>query len=337
MEPISVEPLDDELSARIRGGCRPGLMPAAGIKVQPSGCCLPNEYQLYAERLRTFHVRHDDIWCISYPKCGTTWTQEMVWLLENNLDFETAKDKLLLERVPFFEAVSLVTQDFLVKDENEKDIFGDTIAFTHEQPSPRVIKTHLPARLLPLEIWTRKPKLIYVTRDPKDVAISYYHHHRLWNGYSGSYEDFIEGFLQDKLVYSPFWEHIAGYVKLSHLPNVLINSYEDMTNDLAGVIRRTAAFLGREYTESEVARLAEHLKFPSMKKNAAVNGEDFIVDLKEKHGMCKEDPDLSFVRKGKSGGFREAMPQHLIDRFDEWSRTKKIELGIQDLNLSQLT
>jgi hypothetical protein len=34
---------------------------------------------------------------------GTTWTQEMVWCIANDLDFEAAKKTTLDERVPFFE------------------------------------------------------------------------------------------------------------------------------------------------------------------------------------------------------------------------------------------
>jgi Sulfotransferase domain len=36
---------------------------------------------------------------------GTTWTQEMVWLIVNNCDFEAAKQKSLNERAPFLESV----------------------------------------------------------------------------------------------------------------------------------------------------------------------------------------------------------------------------------------
>jgi len=27
--------------------------------------------------------------------------------------------------------------------------------------------------------------------------VSYYHHHRLWNGYVGTFDDFVEAFLSD--------------------------------------------------------------------------------------------------------------------------------------------
>lgn len=34
---------------------------------------------------------------------GTTWTEEMVWCLMNNMDYEAAKKTTLDERIPFVE------------------------------------------------------------------------------------------------------------------------------------------------------------------------------------------------------------------------------------------
>jgi hypothetical protein len=46
-----------------------------------------------------------------------------------------------------------------------------------------------------------------VARDAKDVAVSYYHHHRLFFGYSGSSEDFFEALLAEigKVLLFGFW------------------------------------------------------------------------------------------------------------------------------------
>lgn len=38
-----------------------------------------------------------------YVVAGTTWTQELIWLLENDLDFNTAVKKPLYERFPMLE------------------------------------------------------------------------------------------------------------------------------------------------------------------------------------------------------------------------------------------
>lgn len=47
--------------------------------------------------------------------------------------------------------------------------------FIAKYDSPRVIKTHLPLSLLPASVRSQKAKIIYVARNPKDVAISYYY------------------------------------------------------------------------------------------------------------------------------------------------------------------
>lgn len=72
-------------------------------------CAMGERYHKFAESIRSFQVRDDDVWIISYPKCGTTWTQEMVWLLGNELDYETGSKVDLSDRSPFFEYVYLLT------------------------------------------------------------------------------------------------------------------------------------------------------------------------------------------------------------------------------------
>jgi len=58
-------------------------------------------------------VREDDVWIASFPKCGTTWTQEMVWNIMHDVDLETAKATSLEKRVPFLELSGLLEDQFL--------------------------------------------------------------------------------------------------------------------------------------------------------------------------------------------------------------------------------
>jgi hypothetical protein len=55
------------------------------------------------EKIRDFEVFEDDIWLAGYFKSGTTWAKEMIWLLNNNLDYVAAKSEKLTERFPHFE------------------------------------------------------------------------------------------------------------------------------------------------------------------------------------------------------------------------------------------
>ena len=51
----------------------------------------PTGYLQYEREIRELEGRSDDVWVSSFPKCGTTWTQEMVWNILNNVDLDTAK------------------------------------------------------------------------------------------------------------------------------------------------------------------------------------------------------------------------------------------------------
>ena len=64
------------------------------------------------QRIWDLKPKPDDIWIVTYPKCGTTMTQELVWQIINlskggQLDSEKAKEFLLL-RVPFVELTCLI-------------------------------------------------------------------------------------------------------------------------------------------------------------------------------------------------------------------------------------
>lgn len=135
-----------------------------------------------------------------------------------------------------------------------------------DQPRPRLIKTHLPIQFLPDQIWTINPKIIYVYRQPKDVAVSYYHHHNTLHGYQGGIKIFVDAFVKDFILYSPYHEHISSFLQLSEKrKNVLLLRYEDMKNDLPFQIMRNIKFLGLDYTEKQILELAEHLSFNNMK------------------------------------------------------------------------
>ena len=74
--------------------------------------------------ISSFDVREDDIWISSFPKCGTTWTQEMVWNIVNNVDLEQARSVTLDKRIPFLELTGLYDQTVL--DSIDDGIFENT-------------------------------------------------------------------------------------------------------------------------------------------------------------------------------------------------------------------
>ncbi|CAB0007553.1 unnamed protein product [Nesidiocoris tenuis] len=190
---------------------------------------------------------------------------------------------------------------------------ADSITAAEELPSPRLIKSHLPPDLLPSEIWTVKPKLLYVYRNPKDVAISYCHHYRLFNEYTGSQDLFIEAFLQDKVMFSPFWKHVLAYWNRRDLPQLKFITFDDMKKDLRSVLKSVAEHLNVTIPADREDEVLDHLSFARMSKNPMVN---FEAERKEMGKL-----DQHFIRKGETGQWKKTLSEELVKRFDSWSNS----------------
>lgn len=163
--------------------------------------------------------------CLTAASPGTTWMQEILTLLFSHGDVLPAKTIPNWERAPWLEQIYF------------RDALRDTAA-------PRLITTHLPARVLAPALQQSKakvrggwdgpggphagspghrascswgdcrglsewnppscgadavpPQVIYVARNPKDVAVSFYHFHRLAKFLPdpGSFDTFLMQFLE---------------------------------------------------------------------------------------------------------------------------------------------
>jgi len=307
------------------------------VRIQPGGSVLPRSYVSHHARIRGLEVHEDDIWISSFPKCGTTWTQEMVWNIMNNVDLETARSLSLEDRVPFLE-LSAITEDSLKKkaDEEEK-ISGsglfDTIAQVERLERPRIIKTHLCKEMLPSEVLKRS-KLIYVARNPRDAVLSFHNHWKILDGYRGDFAGFLNAFLNDTCgYYTPFIQHVLGYWNIRHEKNVLFIFFEEMKADLPSVIRRVAKFLDKELTPEQITALTGHLDFKSMRANPAVNKADVVKaiqaarddsnrdrpteEVKAEAGVTGEG-EGRFMRSGKTGGWKDRLTEDQLARMKEW-------------------
>ncbi|KAL7020044.1 hypothetical protein ACKWTF_011360 [Chironomus riparius] len=186
-----------------------------------------------------------------------------------------------------------------------------------EMKSPRLMKSHLPVQLLPDEVWIKKPTLLFINRDAKDVAISHYH---LLNSFSPTQftlEDYLEDFLADSVMYSPYREYIQNYLNLNDYQNILYLTYEEMSADLNETIQKVSQFFGKTVSDENVDRIKDYLKFENM-KNRKTNDNKFA----HKMWMQSIDPNsenhINFIRKGIVGGYRDELPEGYADRIDNW-------------------
>ncbi|KAK7868457.1 hypothetical protein R5R35_011206 [Gryllus longicercus] len=314
-----VDPSQGELDALIWRYFMPSFRKGY-VRVGPHRALLPLYYLEHARAYHDMAVRDQDVYVVSHPKAGTTWTQEMAWCIANDLDFERAK-VFLPERFPFLEHTTLFDyRDLFAKrpDMNFPLYVTNSVQYVSELPSPRFIKTHLPWELLPKQIQdgSKQPKIIYVARNCKDTCVSYYHHSKLLEGYKGSFDDFCKLFMGNSLTFAPFWSHVLSFWKRKDHSNILFLKYEDMKKDLPAVIRQTANFLGKSMTEDQVKTLANHLSFQNMKNNPAVNYEA-VVEINRTFNLIEAEGQ--FMRSGQVGEWKATMTPELIKQFDSWT------------------
>lgn len=294
------------------------------IEIEPGRILLPPKYRDLGEDILNMDVRPDDVWLVSYPRTGSTWVQEMIWCIGNDLNFEGAK-VIGQIRNPLLEFTAIVGND----PREWKDQFGNSVEVVKQMKSPRYIKTHLPWELLPYQIQsgTVKPKIIYIARNPKDVAVSYYHYCKLMHGFRGTCDDFCELLLEGKVPLGSIWDHIPPFWSRRNESNILFLKYEEMKKDSGKAIEDSARFLGKTITDADVTALLDHLSFTNMKKNPVTNMDGFVEKIYE--GISeKPDKDNQFIRKGQVGDWKNFLNEKMSETFDEKSREYFEKIGL---------
>jgi Sulfotransferase domain len=203
---------------------------------------------------------------------------------------------------------------------------------------PRCFKTHLPVQFLPHQVWTVKPKLIYISRDVKDVACSLYHFRKnLLHENVESMEENFDDLLEDRVSFAPYREHVLNWKNLPNYENILHMTYEELIADIGNAIRQIGKFLNKNVTDEQVTKLEDYLSFEKMKselrnfcENKKLNfcfcfffSENSSTNAKHMFKVCnviagEERPVDEFIRKGKKGSYRDEMSEEYVVKFDEW-------------------
>uniref|UniRef100_A0A336LJX9 CSON006016 protein n=1 Tax=Culicoides sonorensis TaxID=179676 RepID=A0A336LJX9_CULSO len=289
--------------------------------------CMSETHSQYINLIRDFEIRPDDVFVLGFPKSGTSWLQEMIWLISNDFNYAKASKTSQLFRFPLLELASLLPSDQALSVlMNEVNLL----------PSPRFIKSHLPVSMLPEQLWSVKPKLIHIQRNSKDAAVSLYHHYKNMQGYLGTKDEFFNLYLEGNVFYGPVVNHINEFEHLRSESNILFLTYEEMKRDLKTVIRKTAKFLNKNVTTQQIDELYEYLQPESMRKNNACNQED-LVFLSSSVFQSDYDPNFNFIRKAKAESFKEEMSDQFVTMFEQHIEKKIGKLSLSDTILTEPT
>ncbi|XP_042328076.1 sulfotransferase 1C1-like isoform X2 [Sceloporus undulatus] len=212
------------------------------------------------EQIRGFQARPDDLLICTYPKAGTSWIQEIVDMIYHEGDPQKCDQLPLYQRSPFIEL-------FLPKP------ILSGVQEAKAMPSPRILKTHLPVQLLPSSFWEHNCKIIYLARNIKDNAVSYFNFSRMNQLIlnPGEWNDFLENFVAGKGMCGSWFDHVCGWWKAKDHHPILYLFYEDMKEDPAREIQKIAKFLGLGVPELVLNQIVQHTAFESMKANPMTN------------------------------------------------------------------
>ncbi|KAM8960119.1 sulfotransferase 1B1-like [Pelodytes ibericus] len=250
------------------------------------------------QKIENFQARSDDVLISTYPKAGTTWTQEIVDLIINEGDVEKAKRGPTHVRFPFLDICSPPPVPSGV------DILENT-------PSPRMIKTHLPYKLVPKAFWEHNCKVIYVARNAKDNAVSYYHFDRMNKTQPdpGPWETYVDQFLQGNVAWGSWFDHVIGWWNVKDKHRILYLFYEDMKEDPKREIRKVMKFLEKDMSEDVLEKICQHTSFQAMKENPMANYTSFPTYILDH--SCSP-----FMRKGEVGDWVNHFTESQSEAFD---------------------
>ncbi len=233
---------------------------------------------------RELLILPDDIFLVSFPKSGNTWTR----FLLANLRFPEQQ-------------ATWANIDRLIPDPT-----GTTKKDFDRMPRPRIIKSH--------ECFDpRYPRVIYIVRDPRDVVVSQYHYHRKIRKIENDspIEKFVTRFLAGETCPHGSWgQNIATWLYTSEgNPRFLLLRYEDLIEDTARELAKVVAFLHFSAGPEPIAQAVERSSADRMRKLEKTQTD--------KNGLMRGSrKDLSFVRAAGSGGWRSELPAPMIARIE---------------------
>ena len=224
----------------------------------------------------------DDVYLVSYPRSGNTWTRFLVANLLHPDDPAT-----------FSNIESRVAEIYFSPDHALRRL-----------PRPRLLKSHE-------AFHPNYPRAICIVRDPRDVAVSFYHHNVKARNIPDAYpmDDFIPRFIRAE--FDPWWgswgDNVMSWIAMRDgREDFLLLRYEDMKQDPQRELRKIAVFLQNagfprvDGSPEKLALAVERSSPERMRELEKAEGHKYAQ-------LRNTRQDKPFVRSAKAGGWKSVL------------------------------
>jgi hypothetical protein len=253
---------------------------------------------------RGLTVFPDDIFLVSYPRSGNTWTR---FLLGNLIDQNNPVTFSNIEaRIP--------------------EIYFNRDRVLRQLPRPRMLKSHE-------SFQPHYPRVIYIVRDPRDVAVSFYHHNVKARNIPDDYPmvQFVPRFIAGEFdpKFGSWRDNVLSWTAVRKDDSRFLQlRYEDMKRDTAGVLATVVAFLNRgsfRRIDSNPEALRRTIELSSPENMRALEKQEASNWVLTK-GTRSDKP---FIRSATSGGWKTQLDPESVEAIESaWSRLMQ-ELGYE--------
>jgi len=247
------------------------------------------------ENMPSYPLRDDDILICSYPKSGCHWVWEISRML---LKGDTTLDDVNKESA---------MMEFSNVERQKNDL--DSL------PSPRILNNHQHFDNQPQDLVKKKTKVIFIYRNPRDVAVSFYYHTKRLPFYQFTGPDFasyLPRFVDGLVDHGSVFDYMKGWengIKNQEL-NACVLCYEDLkTSGLSlSSLRKLSTFLGQSHDD---AFLEEVIKATDISNMRSAKTQSF-----------KDAGGSIHYRKGQIGDWKNHFTVAQSEWFDHVTRTR---------------
>lgn len=248
---------------------------------------------------RQVAVRPDDTFIVSYPRSGNTWTR---FLIANLLHPD--------------QPVSFATIERLIPDAE-----AQSSRFIKRVPSPRVIKSHQ-------YFDHRYPKVLYITRDPRDVVLSYYNFSRKYRQIADDFplQEYVHNFVAGALNSSDWgtWaENVGTWVAARNgRTTFLLLRYEDLIEHTEAELSKVARFFN---VDADPEKLRKAIENSSAERLRALENKEGGAWVTTKNKRS----DIPFIGTAVAGKWKSKLPLTAVSEIEAAWGPLMVSLGYE--------